>query len=447
MNAYELNLDGLVGPTHNYAGLSYGNIASQQHGQGVSNPKAAAKQGLKKMYALHQQGFKQGILLPHERPAIKQLKQLGFSGSDSQILAKVAKEQPALLAAVCSASSMWTANAATVSPSADTLDGRIHFTAANLNAKLHRAIEHPTTSAMLHKIFKDERYFAHHPALPAMASFGDEGAANHTRFCSSYEQAGVELFVYGKEALNKNALAPQKFPARQSLEASQAIARFHGLTQQHCVFAQQHPDTIDAGVFHNDVIAVGNRNLLFYHQQAFVHTNSVLQQLDDKLVGERLLPICVPSEKVTLTDAVQSYLFNSQLLSMPDGSMSLVVPSQCETNTAVANYLAELTASSNNPINSLQSFDLKQSMNNGGGPACLRLRVVVNEAELTAMHQGVLLTDELYHQLTGWVDKHYRDRLSQTDLADPSLLNECRTALDELCQITQMGTLYDFQQE
>ena len=26
--AYEVNFDGLVGPTHNYAGLSYGNVAS-----------------------------------------------------------------------------------------------------------------------------------------------------------------------------------------------------------------------------------------------------------------------------------------------------------------------------------------------------------------------------------------------------------------------------------
>ncbi|MDX2347040.1 MAG: N-succinylarginine dihydrolase, partial [Legionella sp.] len=28
---YELNLDGLVGPTHHYAGLAYGNTASLAH--------------------------------------------------------------------------------------------------------------------------------------------------------------------------------------------------------------------------------------------------------------------------------------------------------------------------------------------------------------------------------------------------------------------------------
>lgn len=70
---------------------------------------------------------------------------------------------------------MWTANAATVSPSADSADGKVHFTVANLNNKLHRMQEAPTTSAILGATFADPRYFAHHAALPQHGDLGDEG--------------------------------------------------------------------------------------------------------------------------------------------------------------------------------------------------------------------------------------------------------------------------------
>ncbi len=445
MKSFEMNLDGLVGPTHNYAGLSFGNIASKSNMAAVSNPREAAKQGLKKMKALADMGFKQGILLPHERPAIWPLKALGYSGTDAQILARVAKENPAILSAVASASCMWTANAGTVSPSADTADRRVHFTAANLNAKFHRSIEHETTTRMLQSIFRDEKYFAHHAALPAIAYFGDEGAANHTRFCADYGSEGVEFFVYGQEAFNDARPAPKKFPARQTLEASQAIARLHGLADKNVVFAQQRPETIDAGVFHNDVIAVGNGNVLFYHEEAFVDTEQVLKELDDKLVGASLIAVCVPSAEVSVHDAVRSYLFNSQLLSQPDGSMTLIVPGECREISAVSDYLDRLIDDKQNPINDVQVFDLKQSMNNGGGPACLRLRVALNETEFAAMHQGVIMTDSLYSTLNAWVDKYYRDSLTQDDLADPMLLIESRNALDELTRITGVGNIYPFQ--
>jgi succinylarginine dihydrolase len=445
MNAFEMNFDGLVGPTHNYAGLSYGNIASQSNATAISNPKEAAKQGLQKMKALADMGYKQGILLPHERPAVGSLKALGYQGSDADILLKVGRENPALLSAISSASCMWTANAGTVSPSADTADARVHFTAANLNAKFHRSIEHPTTTRMLQAIFHDNRHFAHHPALPAIASFGDEGAANHTRFCAQYGAPGVELFVYGQEAFNESRPAPVKFPARQTLEASQAIARLHGLSDAHCVFAQQRPETIDAGVFHNDVIAVGNGNVLFYHETAFVDTEQVLAELDAKLVGASLIPICVPTADVSLHDAVRSYLFNSQLLSQADGSMTLIVPAECHAIDSVAAYLTRLLADPANPIQTVQVFDLKQSMNNGGGPACLRLRVALTQAEYQAIHPGVIMTQDLYQQLNAWVDRHYRDRLLSADLADPLLLLESRTALDELTRLTGLGNIYPFQ--
>jgi len=444
MAAYEVNFDGLVGPTHNYSGLSFGNIASESSLKDISNPKLAALQGLQKMKSLMERGFKQGILLPHQRPDVALLRQIGFSGTDAQVLTRAAKEAPAILGSSFSASCMWTANAATVSPSADSNDGRVHFTAANLNSKLHRAIEHSTTSNMLHAIFNNDRYFAHHSALPPVSQFGDEGAANHTRFCSQYGEAGVQLFVYGRAGFSERGLKPKRYPARQTLEASQAVVRLHQLDDRRVVYAQQRPDTIDAGVFHNDVISVGNRDVFFCHELSFVNQDQVLEELQEKLGETKLNVICVPDNEVPVRDAVASYLFNSQLLSVSDDEMVLVVPSECEAVPSVDRYLKKLVHA-DNPIKDVIVFDLKQSMKNGGGPACLRLRVALNEDELAAVHPGVIMTDQLYDMLTAWVERHYRDQLSQADLADPRLIEESIAALDELTQLLGLPAIYPFQ--
>jgi len=441
--AVEANFDGLVGPTHNYAGLSWGNVASKSNVHAVSNPKEAALQGLAKMKRLADRGYVQGVLPPHERPHLPTLRALGFEGADDKILRTVAKSHPSILAAVSSASTMWTANAATVSPSADTADDRVHFTPANLSAKFHRSIEHPVTGRALRAMFADDAFFAHHQALPSVSHFGDEGAANHTRLCNGYGDPGVELFVYGQVAFNQQAPAPKLYPARQTLEASQAIARLHGLTDNNAVFAQQNPDAIDAGVFHNDVIAVGNGNTLFYHELAFLDEDRVLADIRSRLAGTELEAVRVSRDQVPLEDAVASYLFNSQLLNTPDGMM-LAVPGECREIGTVSRYLDELVRS-HGPITSVEVFDVKQSMRNGGGPACLRLRVVLSDEELNAMHRGVLLNDALYECLTTWVEAHYRDELSQDDLGDPMLLEEVRKALDELTGILGLGSIYDFQ--
>ena len=448
MKSYEVNFDGLVGPTHNYGGLSYGNVASQSNSQQASNPREAARQGLAKMKALADMGFKQGVLAPQERPDVAALRRLGFTGSDAEVIQRAAKQAMPLLVASCSASSMWVANAATVSPSADTADGRVHFTAANRNCKYHRSIEHPTTSRVLGAMFADDKHFAHHEALPAVAQFGDEGAANHTRFCRSYGEAGVEFFVYGRSAFDSRYPAPQKYPARQTLEASQAVVRLHGLRDDGVVYAQQNPAVIDQGVFHNDVISVGNGEVLFYHEDAFLETEAVLGQLQAKLAhkGGNFQAIRVPRAAVAVDDAVRSYLFNSQLLSRDDGSMLLVVPEECRSNERVWAYLEQLTQQGG-PVKEVKVFDLKQSMQNGGGPACLRLRVALKESELAAVNPGVIMTAPLYDTLLQWVDKHYRDRLGEAELADPQLLVECRTALDELTQILKLGSVYPFQRQ
>ncbi|WP_278361256.1 N-succinylarginine dihydrolase, partial [Idiomarina abyssalis] len=367
MQHFEVNYDGLVGPTHNYAGLSFGNVASLANAKASSSPKSAALQGLKKMKALHDMGMKQGVLAPQERPDIFALRRLGFTGTDAEVLHKAATEAPAIFQAVCSASSMWTANAATVSPSADTANGKVHFTPANLTNKFHRSLEPQTSGRILQAMFNNSRYFEHHTHLPDNEHFGDEGAANHTRLCREYGHAGVELFVYGRYAFDSSKPAPKRFPARQTLEASQAIARLHGLSEDNTVYIQQNPDVIDQGVFHNDVIAVGNQNVLFYHEQAFADTEAKLAEIQRKFGDNPLHFIKVGTEQVSIQDAVSTYLFNTQLITPPDGQMTIIAPTECQENDSVRSYLEQLTQNSDSPIKRVEFFDVKQSMRNGGG--------------------------------------------------------------------------------
>ena len=441
----EVNFDGLVGPTHNYSGLAHGNVASMNHGGLVSNPREAALQGLAKMKALKDAGYLQGVLPPQQRPDLGALRALGFTGDNATVLARAAEEAPQVLRAVCSASSMWTANAGTITPSRDSGDGRVHFTPANLQSSFHRYLEPDTTGRVLSAIFSDSQYFAHHPSLPATPAFSDEGAANHTRLCAEHGEAGVHLYVYGRQAFGGDGVEPRLFPARQTLEASQAVARQHGLSDSQLVFAQQHPDAIDAGVFHNDVIAVGNGPVLLYHELAFRDEQATLDELSEKM-PEPLIPVRVPLEAVSIEDAVASYLFNSQLLSNADGSMTLVVPGECQEREAVWRCIQDYLLAGNNPISEVVVKDVKQSMRNGGGPACLRLRVVLSRAEREALSGRVLLDDALYEELVSWVERHYRDRLASEDLADPVLAEQVLAALDELTDILQLSAVYPFQQ-
>jgi len=435
----------LPGPTHNYSGLATGNLASERNRSAIANPRLAALQGLAKMKALADRGYAQAVLPPHERPDVAALRSLGFTGDDATIIARAARNDSPLLAACSSAAAMWAANAATVSPSADTADRRVHFTPANLMSHFHRAIEAPTTTRVLRAVFADESRFAVHDPLPAAAEFGDEGAANHTRFASDPAAPGIELFVYGRVAWATAASAPSRFPARQTREASQAIARRHGLDPARTLFAQQSPAAIDAGVFHNDVIAVGNEVVLFCHESAFVEQDALLTELS-AAVGAGFTPIVVRAADVSVERAVTTYLFNSQLLPRADGGMLLVAPAECAEDPSVGAYLARLV-DAGGPIREILTFDLRQSMRNGGGPACLRLRVALTAVERAAIGANVWLDDALHAALVGWVEKNYRDRLAPADLADPALLVEGRRALDELSALLGLGNVYPFQRD
>jgi succinylarginine dihydrolase len=439
----EVNFDGLPGPTHNYSGLARGNLASERHKSLVSNPRQAALQGLAKMKALADRGLAQAVLPPHERPDVGTLRALGFAGSDAQVLAQAARDDPQMLAACSSAAAMWVANAATVSPSTDTADGRMHFTPANLASHLHRTLEAPVTTRVLRAIFADPAHFVVHDPLPSALEFADEGAANHTRFEPAPGAPGIEFFVYGRAGFDTSLRAPTRFGARQTREAGEAVARRHGLAPERTLHAQQHPDAIDAGVFHNDVIAVGNGTVLFCHERAYVDQEAVLKRLAER-VGPEFAPLVVRERELALERAVATYLFNSQLIARPEGGMLLVAPAECRGDGAVAALLDRLV-SERSAIREVMTFDLKQSMQNGGGPACLRLRVALTPAERDAIHARVWLDDALHSELVAWVQRHYRDRLVPADLADPALLDEGRRALDELSRLLGLGCVYAFQ--
>lgn len=448
MSASELNFDGIVGPTHNYAGLAHGNIASASNRGGVSSPRAAALQGLGKAKLLADLGVLQAVLPPQERPDVAALKALGFEGSDAEALHQAAREAPRLLAAVSSASSMWTANAATVSPSADARDARVHFTPANLVAHLHRSLEPPLVGRVLHRIFPDPAHFAHHAPLAATAALGDEGAANHTRLCASFGQPGVELFVYGRDGLDDARGGSARFDTRHTREASEAVIRLHRLDRERVVVARQAPEAVDAGAFHNDVVAVGHRHLLLAHERAWVGGADVADRLARRFGeasgGAELTVRWVRERELSLAEAVGCYLFNSQLVTVADGSIALIAPIEC-CESGRARAVVERLVQEPGPIAAVHYVDLRQSMRNGGGPACLRLRVELTDAERARMETGTLLTDELHPRLVAWVEKHYRDRLEAADLADCSLLDESRTALDELTTILGLGSIYPFQ--
>ncbi|AYG93800.1 N-succinylarginine dihydrolase [Brevundimonas naejangsanensis] len=441
-HAIEANADGLIGPTHSYAGLSPGNLASSLNKGQASNPGAAVLQGLDKMKTLADLGLPQFVLPPHERPNIPFLRDLGFAGSDAQVLERAWKDAPSFAAAACSASPMWAANAATVTPSADAADGRVHFTPANLITNLHRSLEHDQTKRALDALFPDASRFAVHDALPSVAHLADEGAANHVRLCRDHGEAGVNLMVWGREAWEH---WDGPYPARQTREASEAIMRRHAASG--AVLARQGKAAIAGGTFHNDVVCVGALDTLFFHELAFEDTNGTKAAIRAAADG-RFEPqfVEVSAADLPLADAISSYLFNSMLIRVPgQDRLTLICPTETRDNPR-SHAVAQSLAASNGPIGHVEYVDVRQSMRNGGGPACLRLRVVLTEAELAATNPAMRLTDALHVRLSDWGRRWYRDRLTARDLADPSLLDETRGALDELTQILNLGGgFYPFQ--
>ncbi len=429
----EYNFDGLVGPTHNYAGLSPGNVASTKHGGQPSNPRAAALQGLKKMRFVAGLGVGQAVLPPQPRPSLAALRAIGFCGRDEDVLARASSGDGLWLRQCASASAMWAANAATVVPSADAPDHKLHLVPANLSFMFHRALEAETTTKIFRAIFKSPEVVVHDP-LPAALS--DEGAANHTRLFSA--KGSAHLFAWGKRRYGR-AHEPERFPARQTLEASEAVARLAGLDT--ALFVQQDPRGIDAGAFHTDVLAVGNADFFMFHELAFA--GDVVTPLHERL-GDSFTFVRANEQELPAAGAVKAYPFNSQLVSLANGDMAIVAPEDARESKTAHAFLQRVV-SENNPVKAVHYLDVRQSMNNGGGPACLRQRIFLSDEERAAVTANVFWSDALGEKLEAWVQKHYRDRLVADDLRDPKLHAEQMTALDALTQILSLGALYDFQ--
>ena len=411
MALVEINFDGLIGPSHNYAGLSPGNLAATGNAGRVSRPRAAALEGIAKMRANLALGLAQGILLPHARPDHAWLETLATSYDDAA---------PHLRAQAMSASAMWAANAATVSPAPDTADGRCHLTVANLVTMPHRSHEWPQTLAQLRVAFADPA-FAVHAAVPA--PFGDEGAANHMRLCASHGTPGVETFVYG--------VPGGPFPARQHRDASEAVARRHRVTS--ALFVQQSDSAIAAGAFHNDVVAVANERVPFAHEQAFENPAAFYAELRAALPEVEIVE--VPAARVSLADAVQSYLFNAQLVTVPGGGMALILPSEARGNDAVWSWLQEMIAG-NGPIRALHIVDVRQSMANGGGPACLRLRVV---ADPGTVDPRFLVDGAKLDCIAGLVETAWPERIEVAGLGDRSLVRQIEAARAALLDLLDLS--------
>ena len=441
--AEEINFDSLVGPTHNYAGLSEGNLASARNANTIARPRDAALQGLGKMQRLRALGLAQGVLAPHERPNITWLRSLGFSGSDGAVWEQAWKSEPTIARAALASSAMWAANAATISPSADCADGRLHASVANLQTMLHRILEAEQTERTLRRLMPDESRFAVHPALLPHEALSDEGAANHMRMAASVGAPGVEIFVYGRAASE----ARTGFPARQTLEACHALARRHGLIDGRVVFTRQNPAAIDAGAFHNDVVAVAHEHVLFHHQDAFSDTAALYAEVAAKATGFEPIFVEAPSARVGLDDAVSSYLFNSQLVRLPGAkSLTLIAPTEVRENNKTVSFVADMIAQPGAAIGQVEYVEVRESMRNGGGPACLRLRIVMTSAERAAAAPGFFLDDALAASIEAWIRKHYREELAPADLGDPALVSETQTALDELTRILPLGSdFYPFQ--
>jgi succinylarginine dihydrolase len=409
----EINFDGLIGPSHNYAGLSLGNLASAKNAGGVSSPRAAALQGLEKMRANLRLGLVQGVFMPLDRPNQGWLSSLGCDAESAS---------PSLLSNAMSASSMWAANAATVSPSPDTADGRSHLSVANLMTMPHRSHEWTGTLAQLRLAFADPAFVVHGP-VPS--PFGDEGAANHMRLCASHDAAGVEIFVYG--------IPGGPFPARQHVEASMAVARRHDVRS--ALFVQQSEEAIAAGAFHNDVVAVANERVLFTHELAFADKDRFFEDLRTQLPAVEIIE--VPESAVGLADAIQSYLFNAQLATLPSGEMALILPSECQDNARVWAWLQSLIAG-NGPIRRLIPVDVRQSMANGGGPACLRLRVVCEPGRVDSRF---LVDEPKLQRIAEIVTAHWPEAIDPAHLVSPALWKTIRSARLALLEALDLSAL------
>jgi succinylarginine dihydrolase len=440
MPTQQYNFDGIPGPTHQYQGLGYGNVLSQVNAGRNSSPRLAALQGLNKARTLQEKGFPQALLPPLTRPYLQLLVQAGLldrselpealdhSNLDQLAMAieRAAREEPALVAACFSASGMWVANWATVAPSADTLDGKVHFTVANLASNLHRSIERAEIAQVLRSIFSDNARFTVHAPLPASAAVADEGAANHMRLARAHGDRGLHLMVYGTESLRGT---PQdgSYVGRQTRIASRCLTASNALSPDRWLLLPQSSAAISAGIFHNDVICMSNLDLVLCHERAFRDQAATRERVVAGAAdsGVTLNWVEIPDAELSLDWVVKSYFFNSQLIRTTDGATCLVCESRLQSDELARGLIARLQNEA--VIQHVVYVDLDQSLRNGGGPACVRLRVELNDEERAAIghYRGIDPAERVWDRLETIVRSLYRDEWVPDTVPSGPVLREC----------------------
>jgi succinylarginine dihydrolase len=246
------------------------------------------------------------------------------------------------------------------------------------------------------------------------------------------------------------------FPARQNIEASKAIARrnlldpdrtlfaeqsekaiarLHRLDPDRVIFAEQSAEAIAAGAFHNDVVAVANERVLFAHEQAFADKTGLVD------AQERLVPgfeyVEVAAAEVPLADAIRSYLFNAQLVTPPGGDPTLILPSEARETASVWRWV-ERHLAGNGPIRRVEVVDVRQSMANGGGPACLRLRVV---ADPQAVDPRFLVDEARLDRIAEAVSEHWPAEIAIDQLQQPALIADIERARLALLDVLGLSEL------
>jgi succinylarginine dihydrolase len=414
---------GLPGITHHYGGLSADNVASGLNQGSESSPAQAALQAIMLMRHLKSLGVIVGMLPPQLRPHLPLLQEDGFNVDDAP---------SRKLEQASSSSFMWAANAATVSPVCDSGDHNLHITTANLYTNPHRRIEAQATNNVLRQLFKNVPQATLHPPLNAGEGFRDEGAANHMRLTPSHDMPGLNVFVYG---------------GRQNIEASKEIAANHLLSGSQTLFLRQNPEVIAKGVFHNDVIAVSNENLLLVHERAYAGGMADIERIRtaySTMYPEKPLQLIIVKEsELSVEESVHSYFFNSQIVTKANGKMAVIAPMELESlyDAKALRLLERICADRKNTIDEFELLDLRQSMKNGGGPACLRLRIQMTIEQVGALsqHTGALMDEDRLSRLEKLVGLYYPGKLMPEDLRKLKLYENGRKLLAELGEMMKIA--------
>ncbi|RAP29346.1 succinylarginine dihydrolase [Candidatus Marinamargulisbacteria bacterium SCGC AG-414-C22] len=419
--------DAVIGPTYHFGGLSFGNTHSMSHQQQRSYPKKTALEGLHKMQRVSQLGFKQYVLPPQPRQFLSLLKAFGLVGDSTTEIQQFYHDYPKQFSAIFSASAAWVANAFIATPSCDTASQRVHITPANLVSNDHRKLELCYTTQQLQQLFLDSDFFKVNQAVKQ--SCPDEGAANMIRLGTLTQ--GFYLFVYN---VSQQDPCHTRFPGRQSKEALSFIVKKHGINADRVCYLQQSFRAVDAGVFHNDVIAFGDQDVLVVHEHAYEDQSRMLGMLQDyyNRFYEKPLTIVEIAEKdLSLATAVTTYFFNSQFVKCPNDSYVLICPDTCKEDASIQRVITLLSAQLQAPLQ-VTYVSVSESLQNGGGPACLRGFVALTDSERHAMNSVYEFTPQCAEKLISFVQSHYPTTLDCADLCDVGMIQECQDIVNQL---------------